>query len=121
MPNCVEDVYVGPRGFYDVVFRLSKHRMALMAKVPIFFYRRLVHVMEWVPVVDYKDLLKQQCPIWVTVDCSNSFFWDLLPGLMSQIGKVLVAPHVNSLNKCRFCMLWDTSCKLPGWLSIDTS
>ena len=121
MPNCVEDVYVGPRGFYDVVFRSSEHRTTLMAKVPIFFDRRLVHVMEWVPVVDYKDLLKQQCPIWVTVDCSNSFFWDLLPGLMSQIGKVLVAPHVNSLNKCRFCMLWDTSCKLPGWLSIDTS
>ena len=39
---------------------------------------------------------------------------------MSQIGKVLVV-HVNSLNKCRFCMLWDTSCKLAGWLSIDTS
>ena len=121
MPNCVEDVYVGPRGFYDVVFRSSEHRTTLMAKVPIFFDRRLVHVMEWVPAVDYKDLLKQQCPIWVTVDCNNSFFWDLLPELMSQIGKVLVAPHANSLNKCRFCMLWDTSCKLPGWLSIDTS
>ena len=57
----------------------------------------------------------------MTVDCSNSFFWDLLLGLMSQIGKVLVAAPVNSLNKCRFCMLWDTSCKLPRWLSIDTS
>ena len=73
MPNCVE-VYVGPRGFYDVVFGSSKYRTTVMAKVPIFFDRRLVHVMEWVPVVDYKDLLKQQCPFWVIIDCSNSFF-----------------------------------------------
>ena len=103
MPNCVEDVYVGPRGFYDVVFRSSEHHTTLMAKVPIFFDRRLVHVMEWVLTVDYKDLLKQQCPIWVTVDCNNSesFFWDLLQELMSQIGKVLVAPHANSLNMLR--------------------
>ena len=68
-----------------------------MAKVPIFLYRRLVHVMEWVPAVDYKDLLKQQCLIWVTFDCNNSFIWDLLLELMSQIGKVLVGPHANSL------------------------
>ena len=67
VPNCVEDVYVGPRDFYDVAFRLSKHHMTLMEKVPVFFYRRLVHVMKWVPLVDYRDLLKQQCPIWVTV------------------------------------------------------
>ena len=53
-------------------------------------------------MVNYKDILKQSFPIWVTVDCSNSFFWDLLPGLMSQIGKVLVDSHANSLNKYSF-------------------
>ena len=78
-------------------------------------------MIESVPLVDYENLLKQQCPIWVIVDCSNSFFWESLPKWMSQIGKVLVAPHANLLNKCRFCMLWDMSCKLPRWLSIDAS
>ena len=44
----------------------------------------LVHMMEWVPLVDYKDWLKQQSPIWMIVDCSNSIFWkSLLPGWLS--------------------------------------
>ena len=55
------------------------------------------------------------CRIWVIVDCSNSFFWGSLQELMSQIG----SPHANSLNKYRFWMIWYTSCKLLGWLSID--
>ncbi len=55
----------------------------------------------------------------MTVDCKQSFLWSLLPDLMAQLGKVLVAPHANSINKCRFCMLWDTSCKRPGWLRMN--
>ena len=37
MPNCVEGVYVGPKGFYALVFRSLKHCFALMAKVPNIF------------------------------------------------------------------------------------
>ena len=51
--NCIENIYAGPRGFYDVVFRSSEHRSALLAKVLVFFDKRLVHVMQWSPVVDY--------------------------------------------------------------------
>ena len=60
-PNCVENIYAGPCGFYDVVFRSPEHRSALLAKVPVFFYKRLVHVMQWSPVVDYHALLKHEC------------------------------------------------------------
>ena len=66
-PNYVENIYAGPRGFYDVVFHLPKHRSALLG--PLFLDKRLVHVMQWSPVVDYHALLKQECPAWVTVDC----------------------------------------------------
>ena len=37
MHNCVEDVYVGRIGFYDVVFLSSEYCTAFKAKVPIFF------------------------------------------------------------------------------------
>ena len=56
-------IYAGPRGFYDVVFRSPEHRSALLANVPVFFDMRLVHVMQWSPVVDYNALLKQECPV----------------------------------------------------------
>ena len=36
-PNCVENIYAGPQGFYDVVFRSPEHRSALLAKVSVFF------------------------------------------------------------------------------------
>ena len=56
MSNYVEDVYVDQSGFYDVVFQLSEHHMVLMAMVPEFSNRRLVHAMDWVPVVDYINI-----------------------------------------------------------------
>ena len=68
------NLYVGLRGFYDVVFRSPEHRSALLAKVPVFFDKRLVHVMQWSPVVDYHALLKQECPVWVIVDCKHAFY-----------------------------------------------
>ena len=36
------------------------------------------------------------------------------------MGKVLVSPHANTANKCRFCVLWDTSHKRPGWVHMNT-
>ena len=35
--TCVEGVYVGPKGFYALVFRSLKHCFALMAKVANIF------------------------------------------------------------------------------------
>ena len=32
---------------------------------------------------DYHALSKQECPIWVTMDCKHVFLWPLLPKLMS--------------------------------------
>ena len=92
--NCAGKIYARPRGFYDVVFCSPEHRSALLAKVSVFFDKRLVHVVQWLPVVDYHALLKQECPIWVRVDCKHAFLWSLLPK-MSQMGNVLVSPHAN--------------------------
>ena len=36
------------------------------------------------------------------------------------MGKVLVSPHANATNKYRFCVLWDTSRKRPGWVRMNT-
>ena len=85
----------------------------------MFFDKQLVHVMQWSPVVDYRALLKQECPVFVTLDCKHALLWPLLPELMSQMGKVLVSPNANATNKCRFCVLWDTSHKRPGWVRIN--
>ena len=104
-PNCVENIYAGPRGFYDVVFRSPEHRSALLAKVPMFFDKRLVQVMHWFLIVDYHALLKQECLVWVTVDCKHVFLWPLLLEVFSQMGKVLGSTHANATNKCRFCVL----------------
>ena len=35
-PNCVENIYAEPQGFYDVVFCSPEHRSALLAKVLVF-------------------------------------------------------------------------------------
>ena len=35
-------------------------------------------VRERVIMVDYNDLLKHLCPVWVTVDCSNLFFLGIM-------------------------------------------
>ena len=52
------------------------------------------------------------------MDCKHAFLWPLLLELMSEMGKVLVSPHANATNKCRFCVLWDTSRKRPGWVRM---
>ena len=69
-PNRVENTYAGPRGFYDVVFRSLEHQSGLLAKVLVFFDKRLVD-----PFVDHHALLKQESPIWVMVDCKHVFLW----------------------------------------------
>ena len=65
-------------------------------------------------------LLKQECVLWVTMDCEHAFLWPLLPELRSQMSKALVSPHADGTNKCRFCVLWETSRKRPGWVRMST-
>ena len=36
------------------------------------------------------------------------------------MGKVLVFPHANATNKCRFCVLWDTIPKRLRWVQMNT-
>ena len=42
-----------------------------------------------------------------------------LPYLMVKMGNVLVDPHANYLNKCRFCLLQDTSHIRDRWLNMN--
>ena len=74
--------------------------------------------MQWSAVVDYHALLKQECSVWVTMDCKHAFLCRLLLELMSEMGEVLVSPHANAANKCKFCVLWDTSRKRPRWVRM---
>ena len=48
------------------------------------------------------------------------FYGHFILELMSQMGKVLVSPHADATNKCKFCVLWDTSRKMPGWVHMNT-
>ena len=66
--------------------------------------------MQWSNIVDYHDLLKQECHLG-TMDCNHAFLWPLLLELMSQMDKVLVAQHADATNNCRFHVLCGTSRK----------
>ena len=69
--------------------------------------------------MDYHALLKQECHVWVTVDCKHAVLWRLILKLMSQMGKVLISPHANATDKHRFYVLWDTSRKRSVWVRVN--
>ena len=117
--DCVEDVYAGPRGFYEVVLRSQEYRDQLLNRLPIFYGRSLVHVVPWRPLVEYQDILKQECPVWVEVECNQSTMWPLLCSTIAKLGKVVVPPNANAVNRYRMCILWNTKRKRPGCLHIE--
>ena len=118
--NSVEDVYKGPRGFFEVIFRTEEQRDRLLSRIPVFFNNSLVYVVPWRPLAEFEEILKQECPIWVEVECKFSFLWPIIHSVMEQLGKVIVAPNAKAHNRYRLCMLWDTSKKRPMWLNIKT-
>ena len=118
--NSVEDVYKGPRGFFEVVFRTEEQRDRLLSRVPVFYNSNLVYIVPWRPLAEFQEILKQECPIWVEVECKFSFLWPIIQGVMEQLGKVIVAPNAKAYNRYKLCMLWNTTKKRPLWLNIKT-
>ena len=118
--NSVEDVYKGPRGFFEVIFRTEEQRDRLLSRLPVFYNNNLVYIVPWRPLAEFQDILKQECPIWVEVECKFSFLWPIIQGVMEQLGKVIVAPNAKAYNRYRLCMLWNTTKKRPLWLNIKT-
>ena len=117
--NCVEDVYAGLRGFYKVALHSQEYCDQLLNRLPIFYGRSLVHVVPWRPLVEYQDILKQECPIWVEVECNQSTMWSLLYSTIAKLGKVVVPPNANVVNRYRVCILWNTKRKRSGCLHIE--
>ena len=93
--DCVQDVYVGPRGFYEVVLVAQEYKEKLHR---VFYVNSLVHIVLWRPLVEYQDLLKQECPAWVKVECTYSVIWAILQSAMEKLGKILVPPSANAQN-----------------------
>ena len=118
--NNVEHVYKGPRGFFEVVFRTEEQRDRLLSREPVFYNSNLVYIVPWRPLAEFQEILKQECPIWVEVECKFSFLWPIIQGVMEQLGKVIVAPNAKAYNRYRLCMLWNTTKKRPLWLNIKT-
>ena len=116
--DCVEDIYVGPRGFYEVMLLSQALRGKLFNRLPLFYERGLVHVVPWRPVVEFQEILKRECPVWVEVQCQNSVVWPLLTSSMEKLGKVLVPPRANAQNRYRLCLLWNTTKKRPTSISL---
>ena len=118
--NSVEDVYKGPRGFFEVIFRTEEQRDRLLSRLPVFFNNNLVYIVPWRPLAEFEEILKQECPIWVEVECKFSFLWPIIQSVMEKLGKVIVAPNSKAHNRYRLCMLWNTTKKRPMWLNIKT-
>ena len=66
--NTVEDVYKGPRGFIEVIFRIEEQRDRLLSRIPVFVNNKLVYIVPWRPLAELEEILKQKCPIWVEAD-----------------------------------------------------
>ena len=118
--NTVEDVYKGPRGFFEVIFCTEEQRDRLLSRIPVFFNNKLVYIVPWRPLAEFEEILKQECPIWVEVECKFSFLWPIIQRVMEQLGKVIVAPNPKARNRYRLCMLWNTTKKRPLWLNIKS-
>ncbi|MCO5571832.1 hypothetical protein L7F22_025580 [Adiantum nelumboides] len=65
--DIVEEIFEGPRGFYEVLFKSMQVRNAVLESVPLFYEGQLVHTVPWRPLAEFQDILKQECPIWVEV------------------------------------------------------
>lgn len=76
--DVVEDIFDGPHGFYEILFRTSQARASVFHRVPLFLEGQLVHVVPWRPLHEYKEILKQACPIWVEVVDFLPMYWRLL-------------------------------------------
>ena len=61
--NCVENICIRPWAFMMLYFAPLNIKAHYYFKVLVFFYKRLVHVMQWSPAMDYQALLKQQCHV----------------------------------------------------------
>ena len=72
--NSVEDVYKGPRGFFEVIFRTEEQRAKLLSSCLVFYNNNLVYIVPWRLLAEFYEILKQECPIWVEVDCIFSFY-----------------------------------------------
>jgi hypothetical protein len=45
--NSVEDVYKGPRGFFEVIFQTEEQQDKLLARLLVFFKNKLVYIVPW--------------------------------------------------------------------------
>lgn len=114
----VDEIFDGPRGFFEIMFKTAEARQLVLQKVPLFFEGQLVHAVPWRPLTEFQEILKQECPIWVEIQNCPAMYWPLLHDAMQSLGKVLVPPRSRSNNRNRLCMLWSTSRPRPPWLRL---
>ena len=65
--------------------------------------------------MEYEDILKQECLVWVEVECTYSVVWPILRSAMEKLGTKSIS-DVYSLEYCykeaklfTDCMLWYAS------------
>ena len=51
--NSVEDVYKGPRVFFEVIFRTEEQWDKLLSRMPVFYDNNLVYVVPWRPLAKF--------------------------------------------------------------------
>ncbi|MCO5602437.1 hypothetical protein L7F22_056569 [Adiantum nelumboides] len=118
--DAVDEIFDGPRGFFEIMFKTPEARQLALQKVPLFFDGQLVHAVPWRPLAEFQEILKQECPIWVEVESCPAMYCPLLHEAMQSLGKVLVPPRSRSNNRNRLCMLWNTAHPRPAWLRLKS-
>ena len=56
--NSVEDVYKGPHGFFEVIFRTEEQRDRLLSRLQVFYNNNLVYIVPWKPLAKFQETLK---------------------------------------------------------------
>ena len=70
-------------------------------------------------MVEFQETLKQECPVWLEVECNQSILWSLFYLTIQKLGKILVPSNANAFNRYHMCILWNIVVKRPSYLQID--
>ncbi|MCO5557197.1 hypothetical protein L7F22_010757 [Adiantum nelumboides] len=74
--DIVEEIFEGPRGFYEILFNSMQARNPVLESVPLFYKCQLMPTVAWRPLSEFQDILEQECPIWMEVQQCPAMYWE---------------------------------------------
>lgn len=115
----VDKIFYAGQGLYEILFVKAQDKSAFLTQPSIILFGQVVHVFDWKPMKKIKEALLSQCPVWVEFIDLPSFLWPCIKELTASLGQVLFCPALNSPNRNKACLLWNTDKAFPDTIDID--